>query len=141
MASWRIDFVADYCRSNLRDQQRRFRWYFGPALAGCHRGTDSFGREAQLDLKPSETDLPSKSLLIQWTFGVFSFKTVVRMTTDEVLDALGRYTKDSKRSHRETATELGIRETVLGDWLGRKTLPEKSGLARIAGFLRRVRYL
>jgi len=76
-----------------------------------------------------------------WTFRVLSFKTVVGMTTDEVLDALGRYTKDSKRSHRETAAELGIRETVLGDWLGRKALPEKSGLARIAGFLRRVKYL
>ena len=98
-------------------------------------------RTLRKDLKPSETDLASKSLLIPWTFGVFSFKTVVGMTTDEVLDALGRYTKDSRRSHRETATELGIRETVLGDWLGRKTLPEKSGLARIAGFLRRVKYL
>jgi hypothetical protein len=93
------------------------------------------------DLKPPETDLAPESLVIPWTFGVFSFKTVPGMTTDEVLDALGRYTKDSKRSHRETAAELGIRETVLGDWLGRKTLPEKSGLARIAGFLRRVKYL
>ena len=93
------------------------------------------------DLKPPETDLASESLVIPWTFGVFSFKTVPGMTTDEVLDALGRYTKDSKRSHRETATELGISQTVLWDWLGRKTLPEKSGLARIAGFLRRVRYL
>src|ERR1700751_4502151 len=93
------------------------------------------------DLKPPETDLAPESLVIPWTFGVFSFKTVGGMTTDEVLDALGRYTKDSKRSHRETATELGISQTVLWDWLGRKTLPEKSGLARIAGFLRRVRYL
>jgi hypothetical protein len=63
------------------------------------------------------------------------------MSTDEILDALGRYTKDSKRSYREMATELGIRQTVLWDWLGRKTRPEKSGLARIAGFLKRVRYL
>ena len=88
-----------------------------------------------------EDDFATKFLVIEWTFQVSSFKTFVGMTTDEVLDALGRYTKDSKRSHRETATELGISQTVLWDWLGRKTLPEKSGLARIAGFLRRVRYL
>ena len=42
------------------------------------------------------------------------------MTTDEVLDALGRYTKDSKESDRQTATKLGI---------------------RLAGFLKRVGYL
>jgi len=35
------------------------------------------------------------------------------MTTDEVLDALGRYTKDSKESDRQTATKLGIRRSVL----------------------------
>ena len=29
------------------------------------------------------------------------------MTTDEVLDALGRYTKDSKESDRQTADETG----------------------------------
>jgi hypothetical protein len=63
------------------------------------------------------------------------------MTADEALEALGRYAKDSKKSDRETATELGIRQSVLWDWLGRKAPPEKSGLARIAGFLRRVRYL
>jgi hypothetical protein len=63
------------------------------------------------------------------------------MTTDEVLDALGRYTKDSEKSDRQTAAELGIRQAVLWDWLGRKTAPEKAGLARVAGFLRRVRYL
>jgi hypothetical protein len=63
------------------------------------------------------------------------------MTTDEVLDALGRYTKDSEKSDRETATELGIRQAVLWDWLRRKAAPDRSALARIAGFLRRVRYL
>ena len=39
------------------------------------------------------------------------------MTTDEVLDALGRYTKDSKESDRQTATKLGISRSVLWDWL------------------------
>jgi hypothetical protein len=63
------------------------------------------------------------------------------MTTDEVLDALGRYTKDSKESDRQTATKLGIRRSVLGDWLGGRIQPEKCALARLAGFLKRVGYL
>jgi transcriptional regulator with XRE-family HTH domain len=63
------------------------------------------------------------------------------MTTDEVLDALGRYTKDSKETHRQTATKLGIRRSILWDWLRGKTQPQKSSLAGIAGFLRRVGYL
>jgi len=63
------------------------------------------------------------------------------MTTDEVMDALGRYTKNSKESDRQTAAKLGIRRTVLWDWLRGKTQPEKSTLARLAGFLRRAGYL
>jgi len=63
------------------------------------------------------------------------------MTTDKVLDALGRYTKDSKESDRQTATKLGIRRSVLGDWLRGRIQPEKSALARLAGFLKRVGYL
>ena len=55
------------------------------------------------------------------------------MTTDEVLDALGRYTKDSKESDRQTATKLGIRCSVLGDWLRGRIQPEKCALARLAG--------
>ena len=63
------------------------------------------------------------------------------MTTDEVLDALGRYTKDSPESDRQTATKLGIRRSVLGDWLHGRIQPEKCALARLAGFLKRVGYL
>jgi transcriptional regulator with XRE-family HTH domain len=63
------------------------------------------------------------------------------MTTDEVLDALGRYTKDSKESDRQTATKLGIRRSVLWDWLRGGIQPEKGALARLAGFLKRVGYL
>jgi transcriptional regulator with XRE-family HTH domain len=54
---------------------------------------------------------------------------------------LGRYTKDSKESDRQTATKLGIRRSVLGDWLRGRIQPEKSALARLAGFLKRVGYL
>ncbi|MBV8215938.1 MAG: helix-turn-helix transcriptional regulator [Verrucomicrobia bacterium] len=63
------------------------------------------------------------------------------MTTDEVMDALGRYAKDSKESDRETAAKLGIRRSLLGDWLRGKTQPAKSTLAQLAGFLKRVGYL
>jgi transcriptional regulator with XRE-family HTH domain len=63
------------------------------------------------------------------------------MTTDEVMDALGRYAKDSKESDRETAAKLGIRRSLLGDWLRGKTQPANGTLARLAGFLKRVGYL
>ena len=63
------------------------------------------------------------------------------MTTDEVMDALGRNTRDSKESDRQMAAKLGIRRSVLWDWLRGKTQPQKCTLARLAGFLKRVGYL
>ena len=63
------------------------------------------------------------------------------MTTDEVLDALGRYTRDSQDNERQTATKLGITHPILEDWLSGRTRPQKDTLARLAGFLRRVGYL
>jgi len=63
------------------------------------------------------------------------------MTTDEVLDALGRYIKESKESDRQTAMKLGMRCPILEDWLSGKTRPQKGALARLAGFLRRTGYL
>jgi transcriptional regulator with XRE-family HTH domain len=63
------------------------------------------------------------------------------MTTDEVLDALGQYTKDCKESDRQTATKLGIKRSVLLDLLRGRIQPEKAALARLAGFLKRVGYL
>jgi hypothetical protein len=63
------------------------------------------------------------------------------MTTDEVLDALGRYKRDSKEDDRQTATKLGITHPILVDWLSGRTRPQKDTLARLAGFLRRVGYL
>lgn len=63
------------------------------------------------------------------------------MTTDEVLQALGRYSKESKQSDRNTATQLGVSRMTLRDWLGGKDQPQKCVLARLAGFLRRVGYL
>ena len=63
------------------------------------------------------------------------------MRTGEVLDALSRYTKESNENDRQTATKLGIKRSLLSDWLRGKTQPEKSALARVAGFLKRVGYL
>jgi transcriptional regulator with XRE-family HTH domain len=63
------------------------------------------------------------------------------MTTDEVLDALSRYKRDSKENDRQTATKLGIAHPILEDWLSGRTRPQKGTLARLAGFLRRVGYL
>jgi transcriptional regulator with XRE-family HTH domain len=63
------------------------------------------------------------------------------MTTDEVLDALRRYTKDSMDSDRQTAMKLGISHPILEDWLTGRTRPQKCILARLAGFLRRTGYL
>jgi transcriptional regulator with XRE-family HTH domain len=64
-----------------------------------------------------------------------------RMTTEEVLKALGRYTEESRESDRETATKLGVNRMTLTAWLGGRDRPQRGMLARLAGFLRRVGYL
>jgi hypothetical protein len=63
------------------------------------------------------------------------------MSTEEVLDALEKYTKESTETHRETATKLGVNQITLKTWLRRGTHPEKCMLARLAGFLRRAGYI
>ena len=63
------------------------------------------------------------------------------MSTEEVLNALERYTKESAETERQTATKLGVNEAILADWLRRAAQPERSMLARLAGFLRRVGYI
>ena len=63
------------------------------------------------------------------------------MTTEDVLKALGRYTKESNESDRRTAAMLGIKRTTLIAWLQGADPPKKCILARLAGFLRRVGYL
>ena len=64
-----------------------------------------------------------------------------RMTTEEVLRALGRYKEESHESERQTATKLGVNRMTLTAWLGGKDRPQRFMLARLAGFLRRVGYL
>jgi transcriptional regulator with XRE-family HTH domain len=71
----------------------------------------------------------------------FFLNRMLAMTTDEVMDALGRYTKDSKETDRQTAAKLGVTRSVLWDWLRGKTQPERCTLARLAGFLKRSGYL
>ena len=63
------------------------------------------------------------------------------MTTEDVLKALGRYTKESNESDRRTAAMLGIKRATLRAWLQGADPPQKCILARLAGFLRRVGYL
>ena len=64
-----------------------------------------------------------------------------RMTTEDVLRALGRYKEESHESERQTATKLGVNRMTLTAWLGGKDRPQRFMLARLAGFLRRVGYL
>ncbi|MBV9104452.1 MAG: hypothetical protein JO313_00360 [Verrucomicrobia bacterium] len=63
------------------------------------------------------------------------------MSTEEVLDALERYSKESAETDRETATKLGVTRVLLSAWLRRSVQPEKCMLARLAGFLRRAGYI
>ena len=63
------------------------------------------------------------------------------MTTEDLLKALGQYTKRAEESDRRTAAVLGIKEATLRAWLDDKEAPEKVTVARLAGFLRRVGYL
>ena len=64
-----------------------------------------------------------------------------RMTTEDVLKALGPYTEDSHESDRQTATKLGVNRMTLTAWLGGRDRPQRCMLVRLAGFLRRVGYL
>src|SRR5260221_1160844 len=64
-----------------------------------------------------------------------------RMSTEEVLKALGRYTEESSESDRQTATKLGINRMTLTAWLRGRDQPQRCMLAREAGFFRRVGYL
>jgi transcriptional regulator with XRE-family HTH domain len=63
------------------------------------------------------------------------------MTDKDVLEALGRYTRESNESDRRTAAMLGIKRATLTAWLQGADPPRKCLLARLAGFLRRVGYL
>jgi len=62
------------------------------------------------------------------------------VNTEDVLLALGRYTKESSESDR-TAAMLGIKRAILIAWLQGADPPQKRLLARVAGFLRRIGYL
>jgi len=63
------------------------------------------------------------------------------MTTEDVMEALGRYTREVDEDNRRTAAILGIKRSTLAGWLHGGHLPQKHILARVAGFLRRGGYL
>jgi hypothetical protein len=79
--------------------------------------------------------------LNKWTISFLSLTNYNFMSTDEVLDALERYTKESDDSSRQTAAKLGVNQLTLRTWLKRAARPEKCVLARLAGFLRRAGYI
>ena len=57
------------------------------------------------------------------------------MSTEEVLQALTRYTKETNDCERQRATNLGIHCMTPSTWLHGKEPPQKCTLARLAGFL------
>ena len=63
------------------------------------------------------------------------------VTAKDVLDALGRYTRESNESDRETATKLGVNRVTLKAWLRGDDLSQRCIVARLAGFLKRATYL
>jgi transcriptional regulator with XRE-family HTH domain len=63
------------------------------------------------------------------------------MNTEDVLEALARYKRESNESDRRTAAMLGIKRATLIAWLQGANPPQKCILARLAGYLRRVGYL
>ena len=73
--------------------------------------------------------------------GAVRTRTSESLTTEDVLNALGRYTEESNESDRQTATKLGINCLTLKAWLRGVDPPQRCLLARLAGFLRRVGYL
>ena len=75
------------------------------------------------------------------TTPTFSKCLPATVNTEDILLALGRYTKESSESDRRTAAMLGIKRATLMAWLQGADPPQKRLLARVAGFLRRVGYL
>jgi transcriptional regulator with XRE-family HTH domain len=63
------------------------------------------------------------------------------VTTEDILNALGRYTRESDESDRQTAAKLGINRLTLEAWLRGVVPPQRYLVARLAGFLRRTGYL
>ena len=70
-----------------------------------------------------------------------SDNVTMAMRTEEVLQALTRYTKETDDSERQTATRLGVNWMTLSTWIHGKEPPQRCTLARVAGFLRRVGYV
>ena len=56
------------------------------------------------------------------------------MSTEELLEALDRYIKESGESDRQTVTKLGVNERTLIAWLVGRDRPQRGKLARLAGF-------
>jgi transcriptional regulator with XRE-family HTH domain len=68
-------------------------------------------------------------------------ETTDSVTTEDILNALGRYARESNETDRQTAAQLGVSRLTLKAWLRGVPPPQRCLLARLAGFLRRVGYL
>jgi transcriptional regulator with XRE-family HTH domain len=68
-------------------------------------------------------------------------ETTDSVSTEDVLNAFGRYARESNESDRKTATQLGISRLTLQALLRGVAPPQRCLLARLAGFLSRVGYL
>ena len=67
--------------------------------ATCSRRAQLWNRQASIVM-----NLTTLAILHGWHC------PSTRMTTDEVLQALGRYTEESRESDRQTATKLGVND-------------------------------
>jgi len=63
------------------------------------------------------------------------------VTTEDVLNALERYTMECDECDRQTTAKLGINQLTLKAWSRGVHPPQGYLLARLADFLRRAGYL
>jgi transcriptional regulator with XRE-family HTH domain len=63
------------------------------------------------------------------------------MNAQDICDALRRYLSESEDDPREVAAKIDVSRITLSAWLAGEEEPHKHILARVAGFLKRSRYL
>src|ERR1700757_1461017 len=97
-----------------------------------------------MNSKTTDRSEPTKDPTFDWAKAICRLDVTTRssnsVTTEDVLNALGRYTRESDESDRQTATKLGINRLTLKAWF-RGVVPQRCLVARLAGFLRRAGYL
>ena len=59
----------------------------------------------------------------------------------KVIEAFYKYARDTDDTPRQTATRIGVPMKTLRTWLEGEAQPNKRLIIRLAGFLRRARYI